>query len=98
MAKAEPRGEEEDDGSDLAGNADHILAGGSMSILRRKGKQFKDKRGKDREGGRGGQMNYELLSSDILTLLQVYKEEATDGMTNVSDTPKLRQTCTLSVL
>ena len=40
---------DEDDGSELASNADHILAGGSMSILRRKGKQFKDKRmGRDR--------------------------------------------------
>lgn len=51
------RGEDEKslEGSDLGADAEHILAGGSMSILRRKGKQFRDRREK-REGGRGAQL------------------------------------------
>jgi hypothetical protein len=68
----------------LAANADHILAGGSMSILRRKGKQFKDRREK-LEGTRGTNVNREILSNDILTLLQIFHDEANTG--NVSDTP-----------
>ena len=73
--------------SDLAGNADQIIAGGTMSILRRKGKQFKERgrRGGANEHeahGRGAKYYSELLSSDIQTLLQVFHDEANTG--NVS--------------
>ena len=50
------------EGSDLAANGEHILAGGSLSILRRKGKHFKDRREKV-EGAKGA--NSEILSNDI---------------------------------
>ena len=40
------------------------MAGGTMSILRRKGKQFKEQRRRDRDVP-GAKCNYELLSSDI---------------------------------
>lgn len=50
------------------------MAGGTMSILRRKGRQFKDQRRRDKEGG-GVKYNYELLSGDIQTLLSVFYEE-----------------------
>lgn len=69
------RGEEEVDCTDLAANGNQIMAGGSMSILRRKGKQLKDRRG----SGRGAKFNYELLSGDILTLMQVFHDEANAG-------------------
>lgn len=68
IARVMQRGADFDDksmeGSDLAANADHILAGGSMSILRRKGKQFRDRREKQ-EGARGAKLNSEILSNDI---------------------------------
>lgn len=53
-----------------------------MSILRRKGKQAKERR-RDRDAGRPGKLTNELLSSDILSLLQIFHEEANTG-TNVS--------------
>ena len=66
-ARCEFGAEAEVDTNDLAGKADQIMAGGTMSILRRKGKGAKvDERPK---------YNYELLSSDIQTLLQVFHEE-----------------------
>lgn len=49
-----------------------------MSILRRKGKQFKDNRRRDREV-HGAKYNSELLSSDILTLIKVFHDEAFAG-------------------
>ncbi len=57
--------------SDLAGNTDQIIAGGSLSILRRKGKQFKERGRRNNQnendvlGGRGARYYQELLSSDI---------------------------------
>ena len=64
--------------SELAGNADQILAGGTMSILRRKNKQFvgKDLRGRENERNKGTKFNYELLSNDIVSLLQVFQDDA----------------------
>lgn len=51
-----------------------------MSILRRKGKQFKDRMGTEHEHkARGAKYNYELLSGDIHTLLQVFHDEANGG-------------------
>lgn len=50
-----------------------------MSILRRKGKQFKDRRGVGKENA--SRFNYELLSGDIQTLLQVFHDEANGGET-----------------
>ena len=43
-------GDEEDDESDLAGNAEQIVVGSSMSILRRRGRQNKENRHLEREG------------------------------------------------
>ena len=40
--------------SDLAANTEQILAGGSMSILRRKGKQLSLKKNRGRVDNRGG--------------------------------------------
>ena len=57
------------DESDLAANTDQIMAGGTMSILRRKGKQFKDRRGGPGCKDNATRFNYELLSGDIQTLL-----------------------------
>ena len=56
-----------------------------MSILRRKGKQFKDRRGNEHleAVGRGARFNYELLSGDIQTLLQVFHEEACGGQVSL---------------
>lgn len=48
-----------------------------MSILRRKGKQFKDRRGVGKD--KATRFNYELLSGDIQTLLQVFHDEANGG-------------------
>ena len=76
------RGDDDDEGSDLAANADQIITGGAMSILRRKGKQGKERR-RDRDVGRTGKLTNELLSSDILSLLQIFHEEANTG-TSVS--------------
>ena len=45
------------------------MAGGTMSILRRKGKQFKDRRGGPGCKDNATRFNYELLSGDIQTLL-----------------------------
>ena len=50
------------EGSDLTANGEHILAGGSLSILRRKGKHFKDRREKV-EDAKGA--NKEILSNNI---------------------------------
>ena len=61
------------------------MAGGTMSILRRKGKQFKDRRGNEKEN-RGAKFNYELLSGDIHTLLQVFHDEANGGEVSQSST------------
>lgn len=47
-----------------------------MSILRRKGKHFKDRKRDGFEGGRGAKHYSELLSNDIQTLLQVFHDEA----------------------
>ena len=57
-----------------------------MSILRRKGKQFKDRRGNEHfeAVGRGARFNYELLSGDIQTLLQVFHEEACGGQVSLT--------------
>ena len=56
------------------------MAGGSLSILRRKGKQFRDKRGGlfDNAGtnARGTKLQSELLSNDIQSLLQIFHDEA----------------------
>lgn len=49
-----------------------------MSILRRKNKQFvgKDLRGRENERNKGTKFNYELLSNDIVSLLQVFQDDA----------------------
>ena len=67
VAKAHGQFEAE---SDLAGNTDQIIAGGTMSILRKKGKQFKERGRRNYDGdqethGRGAKYYSELLSSDI---------------------------------
>ena len=55
------------------------MAGGSLSILRRKGKAFKvmgNPRTDNQHRAPVEQINSELLSKDILTLVKEYKEEA----------------------
>ena len=58
-----------------------------MSILRRKGKQFKDRRGVGKD--KATRFNYELLSGDIQTLLQVFHDEANGGEVSPSSILKL---------
>ena len=58
------------------------MTGGTLSILRRKGKQFKDKRGgggAEREVNPktgGTNLNNEILSTDIFSLLHAFHDEA----------------------
>ena len=56
------------------------MAGGSMSLLRRRGKRGGNERIEAAAGHqRGARFNYELLSGDIQTLLQVFHDEANGG-------------------
>lgn len=60
-----------------------------MSILRRKGKQYRGRKGNEKENiGRGAKFNFELLSGDIHTLLQVFHDEANGG--DVSTVPSIQ--------
>ena len=78
QAKHEAQIEEQ---SELAGNADQIVAGGSMSILRRRGKNQATTK-QERET-KGFCFNSELLNTDILNLLQVYHDEANAGRVSI---------------
>lgn len=55
---------DEDEGSDLMGNAEQVMTGGSLSLLRRKGGKNKDRR-RDRDPAERVKFNSELLSNDI---------------------------------
>ena len=80
--------DEEENEFDLGESAEEILAGGTMSILRRKGKKFRDPRRRDREAkqpaGRGAKQMAELLSSDIQTLLSVFHDEAASKQVSIA--------------
>ena len=68
-----------DNNSDLGAQTENVMAGGSLSILRRKGKAFKvvgNTRADNLHKAPVEQINSELLSKDILTLVKEYKEEA----------------------
>ena len=68
-----------DNNSELGAQTEHMMAGGSLSILRRKGKAFKvmgNPRTDNQHRAPLEQINSELLSKDILTLVKEYKEEA----------------------
>ena len=73
------------EGSDLAANPDFIVAGGTMSILRRKGKEHKKNRQQNAAGGAKGMSLYnELLTGDIQTLLRVFHDEANNATVSIT--------------
>ena len=66
-------------GSDLGAQTEHVMAGGSLSILRRKGKAFKvvgKARAEDQQYAPAGQADCRLLGGDILSLVKELHEEA----------------------
>ena len=68
-----------DNNSDLGAQTEHVLAGGSLSILRRKGKAYKvvGKAKVDQQHfAPTEQTNNKMLSSDILSLVKEFREEA----------------------
>ena len=74
------------EGSDLAANPDFIMAGGTMSILRRKGKQHKKDRAQAAMNIKGFALYNEMLSGDIMTLMKTFHEEAQQANVSITAT------------